>query len=180
MSSLPICDITAQLDQDTAAQGESAWVQVQMESEALMDAKVSGEMYLWKDNVTWGLWSFGSVAGSEVMLELTVPEDLPAGEYMLVFDNVRMNEQDWKISSLELIVTDAPSVQEKLDDLQDQNDALLGDLETLEEQNQDLMDEIEALKEADEGKLDAMIGYAILIVAIIALVVGIIVLVRKK
>jgi hypothetical protein len=53
-------------------------------------------------------------------------------------------------------------------------------LNDLEQQPQDLADYIFDLKEAVDAKPDAMIGYIILIVAIITLVVAVLVLVKKK
>ena len=83
-----------------------------------------------------------------------------------------------------LTVNDVPSTQERLDSLDQQNQALQDRLDDLEAQNQGLQDQLNDtradLKEAVDAKLDAMIGYVILIVALGALIVGVVILLRKK
>jgi hypothetical protein len=78
---------------------------------------------------------------------------------------------------LPLTVNEAPSADE-------QNQALQDELDYLQTQNTQLKMDLDAakadLQDAIDAKLDAMIGYVILIVALGALIVGVIILVRKK
>ncbi len=85
---------------------------------------------------------------------------------------------------LPLSVRDAPSTQDRLDGLEQQNQDLMDRLDELEAQNQDLQNNLdqatEELLEANDAKLDAMIGYVILALVAVTMVLGIVVLVRKK
>jgi hypothetical protein len=178
--SLPGVDLEAGLDADSAAQGDGVWVEVRAIGATEVFERISGTLYLWRDNVTWGSWNFASIGGTEVMVNVQVPEDAPAGEYYLVFDFVRLDSTVWNLASLELTVTEAPSTQETIQGLQEQNDALQEQLDDLEQQNQDLSDELAELKEANDAKLDAMIGYGILILALVGIAIAVVALVRKK
>ena len=147
---------------------------------------ITGSAYLVQDNVTYGAWHFSSTKGGEVIVEMLISENLPAGEYLLVTDDLSV--EGWWLGShvapMPLTVTDAPSTADRLDQLDQQNQGLQDRLDDLEQQNQDLKEDLDTanadLKEAVDAKMDAMIGYVILIVAIGALIVGVVVLVRKK
>jgi len=180
--SMETLKIEAELSSDTVEQGDSTWVHVWAETEMEVEDRLYGYVYLTKDNVTYGSYYLESAGGDGVMLEVPISEDLPAGEYQLEFLYVTIDywSLDFKMAPLALTVVDAPTLDEQLDELNDQNQALQDRLDALEQQNDDLANDLSELKEANDAKLDAMIGYAILIVAIGALIVGVIILVRKK
>lgn len=75
-------------------------------------------------------------------------------------------------------------VHEELDDMKQQNQDLMDRLDDMDQQNADLADQLDGveqeLSDAISGKMDAVIGYLILILVLATLVVGVIVLVRKK
>jgi len=178
--------IVAEMESGTVGQGESAWMNVWVETEMEVEDSLYGYVHLTKDNVTYDSFYFESAGGDGVMLEIGISEDLPAGDYELEFQYVYVAywSMDWKIAPLALTVVDAPTTDEQLQELSDQNQALQDRLDDLEQQNQDLADQLEdaqaELKEATDAKLDAMIGYVILILVLITLVVSVVVLVRKK
>ncbi len=179
-------------------QGDSVWLHIWVETDQDVSS-LSGSAYLTMDNITYGEWHF-SAAGGEVMVELPISEDLPAGEYAVVIEGLSADGWwlEWHFGPLTLTVADALSTQERLDGLEAQNQAMQDKLDDLEQQNQDLMDQLDDLgqqnqdlkedletanadlKDAVDAKLDAMIGYVILIVALGALIVGVVILVRKK
>ncbi|MHC1680297.1 MAG: kelch repeat-containing protein [Methanomassiliicoccales archaeon] len=181
-------EVMASLSAAEVDQGDSVWLHVWVDTE-LDIGTVSGVAYLIKDNITYGEWHFSMAENSEVVLEIALSEELPAGNYALVLHDVNAEGWwlEWHAVPMPLAVMEAPSTQDRLDaleqqnqDLMDQNAAMQDKLDGLEQQNNDLAVDLAELKEANDAKMDAMIGYAILIVAIGALVVGIIVLVRKK
>jgi hypothetical protein len=199
-------EVMASLSSAEADQGESVWLRVWVETDLDM-GYLSGSAYLVKDNVTYGEWHFSSAGGGDIMLEIAISEQLPAGNYTLMLIDV--DAEGWwlecHVAPMHLLVRDAPSSQDRLDDLEQQNQDIMDQLDEMEQQNQDLMDQLDGLEqqnqdladqleqsdqemadalaelqEAMDGKMDAMVGYIILIVALGALIVGVIVLVLKK
>ncbi len=175
----------ATLSANDVDQGNSVWLHIWVETEQDIGT-LSGSVYLVKDNVTYGEWHFTSGEGANVMVEIAVSEGLPAGDYLLKVEELNVNGWwlDRHFSPMPLTVNDVPSTQERLDSLDQQNQALQDRLDDLEAQNQGLQDQLNDtradLKEAVDAKLDAMIGYVILIVALGALIVGVVILLRKK
>jgi hypothetical protein len=179
----------AEVSDPSVVQGDSAWLHVWAEADMEIDESLSGYLYLVQDNVTYGGWYFSSGTGDEIMLEIPIPENLPAGDYQLEFSyaNIDAWVMQWNFAPLPLSVIEAPSTDEQLQDILEQNQALQQQNQALQDQlsalNDDLNDtraELADVKESSDAKLDAMIGYVILIVALGALIVGVIILVRKK
>jgi len=178
-------EVMASLSSAEVEQGSYVQLHVWIDTD-LDIGSITGSAYLVQDNVTYGAWHFSSTEGGEVMVEMLISENLPAGEYHIVVEDVSA-EGYWlesHLAAMPLTVTDAPSVADRLDELDQQNQDLMDQLDDLEQQNQDLKEDLDAanadLQDAVDAKLDAMIGYVILIVAIGALIVGVIILVRKK
>ena len=188
-------EVMSSLSSTEADQGDSVWLQVWVDTE-LDIGSVSGVAYLTKDNVTYGEWQFSTAEGGQVVLELALSEELPAGNYTVVLAELRAEGWwlEWRVDPMPLEVMEAPSTQDRLDDLEQQNQDLMDQMDALEEQgsamqdqldaleqqNDDLADSLAELKEANDAKLDAMIGYVILILVIVTMVVGVVILVRKK
>lgn len=178
-------EVKATLSATEVDQGSSAWLHVWVETDENIGS-LSGNAYLVKDNVTYGEWHFSSSDGADVMVEIAISEGLPAGDYLLKVEGLSVN--GWWLerhfSPMSLTVNDVPSIQERLDALDERNQALQDKLDALEQQNQDLSDQLDAsnadLKEAVDAKLDAMIGYVILILVIVVLAVAVVSLIRKK
>lgn len=175
----------ASLSSDEVDQGDSVWLRVWVETDLDVDS-FSGNAYLTKDNTTYGEWHFSSAEGGDVMLEIAISEQLPAGDYTLTLSG--LDAEGWwlecHVAPLPLSVMDAPSTQDRLDGLEQQNQDLMDRLDELEAQNQDLQNNLdqatEELLEANDAKLDAMIGYVILALVAVTMVLGIVVLVRKR
>lgn len=180
--SLETVRLMAEVSAPSVVQGDSAWLHVWAEADMEIDESLSGYLYLVRDNVTYGGWYFSSATGDEIMLEIPIPENLPAGEYQLEFSYVNIDAwvMQWNFAPLPLSVIEAPSTDEQLQDIMDENQALQDQLSALSDDLNDTRAELAEVKESADAKLDAMIGYVILIVALAALIVGIIVLVRKK
>lgn len=180
----------ASLSSSAVDQGDSVWLRVSVNTNFMEMFWMNGVVHLVKENVTYGAYYIDSLGENEVALELVISEELPAGDYLVVLSNVNIGygwEQDIPFEPLTLTVNEAPStdeqnqaLQDKLDELEQQNQDLKDQLDALEQQNDDLADDLAELKEANDAKLDAMIGYVILIVTIITLVVAVLLLVRKK
>ncbi|MCX6650719.1 MAG: hypothetical protein NT131_03555 [Methanomassiliicoccales archaeon] len=168
--SIKAWNIEATLDSDTVGQGESAWLSLNIHTNFAKVNDLYGTVYLMAMGVTFATYYIESQGGM-VSLEIPISQETQPLGYVLVFSDVGSNwVQDFTIEPLALTVTDTPSMQDRLNDLQEQNHAL-------QDQLNETRDE---LKEATDAKLDAMIGYIILIIALGALVVGVIILVRKK
>jgi hypothetical protein len=88
---------------------------------------------------------------------------MPAQDYLLVL--AAGADWDYDLQVEPLTVTEAPSIADQLQEMQEQNEALQGQLEA-------------AQAELADAKLDATIGHAVPVLAIP--VVGIIGLVRRK
>lgn len=174
-------EVKASLSSAEADQGGSVWLHVWVDTE-LATGPLSGTAYLTQGNLTFGEYPFTTTGGGEVMLEITLSEGLPAGNYSVVLEG--MNAEgwwlEWRVDPMSLTVREAPSAQDRMDELEQQNQALQDKLDGLEQQNQDLSDDLAELREANDAKLDAMIGYVILILVAVTLVIGVLMLVRKK
>jgi len=123
--------------------------------------------------VSYGSCLLSTPSGGFATALLEVPEDAAPGMYEVVITDAHLGvgvECTMEFEPMDLTVTDSPSPSEQLDDMQEQLDALQEELDSTREE----------LKEATDAKLDAMMGYVILVLVIVTLVVGVIVLVRKK
>jgi len=177
-------DLEVSLSSDSVGQGGSVWLSISLRTEFAPMDEMYGDVFMTAMGVTYawyGLYSMGDMA----YLELPISENVVPLGYVIEVANLGYNyKQHFEVEAMPLTVTAAPSTDDRLDDLEAQNDALQDKLDDLEQQNQDLADQLDdakaELKEATDAKLDAMIGYVILILVIVTLVVGVIVLVRKK
>ena len=170
----------APLSSDTVDQGDSVWLNISVATNFMEMYGMSGVVHIVKDNVTYASYYIDSEGENDVALELAISEELPAGDYLVVLNSVNIGygwEQEMPFEPLPLMVNEAPSADE-------QNQALQDELDYLQTQNTQLKMDLDAakadLQDAIDAKLDAMIGYVILIVALGALIVGVIILVRKK
>jgi len=157
---------SATLSSASVGQGGSVWLRISITSNFMEMHGMAGVVYLERDNGTYGAYYIDTIGENDALVELSVSESLAPGTYELVLHNVNIGygaDQSFPFEPLVLTVTESPTAQEQIDGLQAE----------LDEANADL-------KEAVDAKLDAMIGYIILIVALGALIVGVIILVRKK
>jgi N-acetylneuraminic acid mutarotase len=174
-------EVKASLSAAEADQGDSVWLHVWVETD-LEFGSLTGVAYLVMENVTYGEWRFSTSEGGEVALEIALSENLPAGNYTLMLDDLDAN--GWWLERhfgpMPLAVGEAPSTQDRLDDLDGQNQALQEKLDELQDQLDALEGQNQDLQDAVGSKLDAMIGYVIMVLVIATLAVGVIVLLRKK
>lgn len=198
--SLELWSIEASLDVNTIGQGESAWLSLHITNNFVDSDGLWGCAHLTAMGVTFASYDF-SADGGMVAVELHISQDAPLLGYVVEISGVSTRSgslEDYSIEPIALTVTDTPSDDERLDDLQDQISNLSADLnltndqlDDLAEQNEDLQDQLnetqaaldasnEELNDAISAKQDAMFGYIILVLVIISLVVGVVILVRKK
>lgn len=170
----------AELTETTVEQGDDLWIRAWVETELEIEWGLYSTFYLVQENTSWGSVDMVSAKGNEAYVRFQIPEDLPAGEYVIECYWASLGTALGVMCPLEpmsFTVVEAPSLDERLDGLQEQNDDLQEQIDTL----QDDLDAANAdLKEAVDAKLDAMIGYVILILVIVVLVVAVISLVRKR
>jgi len=181
-------EVKASLSAAEADQGGSVWLHVWVDTD-LTTGALSGAAYLTQGNLTFGEYRFSTTGGGEVMLEITLSEGLPAGNYSVVLEGVNAEGWwlEWRVDPMSLVVREAPSAQDRMDELEQQNQALQDKLDDLEQQNNDLKGQLDGLEQqnqdlqdAIDAKLDAMIGYVILILVAVTLAIGVLMLVRKK
>ncbi len=165
------------LSSDTVGQGGSVWLSISVHVNFARIDGLYATAYLTAMGVTYATYDVSSM-GSMAYVEIPVSEGLAPLGYVLVVEDLGYSwMQDFGFWEFPLNVTEAPSQDDRIDDL--------------EQQNQDLQDRIDALqadldaanadlREAVDAKLDAMIGYVILILVIVTLVVAVLVLLRKK
>lgn len=170
----------AELTDDSVEQGNDLWARVWVDTEMEYQGAIYATVYVMQGNTSWGVADLATGQGGEAYLRIFIPEDLPAGEYRLECYWASLGvEYDVRcpLEPMAFTVVEAPSVDDRIDELQGSNDDLQDQLDSLQEELNDTRTE---LKEAVDAKLDAMIGLIILIVAIGALIVGVVILVRKK
>lgn len=175
--SIPAWWAEVSLSSDTVGQGSSVWLSVSVHTNFARMEGLYATAYLTAMGVTYATYEVSSM-GSMAYVEIPVSEGLAPLGYVLVVEDLGYSwMQDFGFWEFPLNVTEAPSQDDRIDDLEQQNqglqdriDALQGDLDAA---NADLQDAVDA-------KLDAMIGYVILILVIVTLVVAVLLLVRKK
>jgi hypothetical protein len=148
--SLPLYESSAELGATSAGPGTSVRVNISAELFFVGDLSITATAHLMKGSVSYGSCSLSTPSGGFATGLLDIPEDAAPGMY-------------------EVVITDA-HLGVGVEDMQEQLDALQEGLDSTREE----------LKEAVDAKLDAIIGYVIMILVIVTLVVGVIVLVRKK
>ena len=99
-------------------------------------------------------------AGGSMHLLMTVPEYLPASDYLVEVVGLGLDEgQEFQVEPMPLTVLEEASAEERLEQAQQ---------------------EIEELKDALAGKMDAWVGYAILGIYLVTLLVVVLMMVRKR
>ncbi len=177
--SLEVLQVSSELIDGTVGQGSSAWVRVKIDSEAGFQGSMRGTVQVVQANSTWSSVPFYIAGGNEAMVELRISEEIPSGNYQVIVkcDSIDEVIVELRPPALTLVVTEAPSTDDQLQDLNEQNQGLQDQLDALQDELNDTRAE---LKEATDAKLDAMIGYVRLILVIAVLVMAVISLVRKK
>jgi len=171
--SIQIWEFESELTSESVDQGESAWLSIRLQTNFLDMEEWYGTVFLTAGGAIYG-WIDIHVMGTMVYAELPISQSLPAGTYSVEIRDVGGSVlQTFQIEPLSLTVADVPSLSERLDDLEQQNQDLMDELN-------DTRAELADVKEAADAKLDAMIGYIILILVLATLAVAVIVLVRKK
>jgi N-acetylneuraminic acid mutarotase len=177
--SLEVLQVSAELIEGAVEQGSSAWVRVRVDSDGGFQGSMRGTVQVVQGNTTWCSVPFYMAAGNEVVVELPMSEGMPFGAYHVIAICTSIDEVIVNIDTLamSLSVMEAPSTEDRFQDLSDQNQDLQDQLDALQNEINDTRAE---LKDATDAKLDATIGYVILILVIAVLVVAVISLVRKR
>jgi len=186
--SLRIWSKEAWVDKSTVGTGESLRVYVNIEFSFHGPVDIYSSILLANDGIAYHYQEIYAEDGMIASGLITVPTDLEPGTYELMFfytgASTSLGGGNFDFEPFEITVTAAPTLDDRLDDLEAQNQALQDQLEQLgqdlNDTQQDLADARAELKDATDAKLDAMIGYVILIMVIITLVIGVVILVRKK
>lgn len=171
--SLPLYESSAELGASMVDPGTSVRVNISVELFFVGDLSMTATAHLMKGGVSYGSCSLSTPSGGSATALLDIPEDAVPGEYEVVITDAYLGvgmECTMEFEPLDLTVTGSPTPGEQLDSMQDQLDALQDELE----------DARNELKEATDAKLDAMIGYVILILVLVTLAVGVVALVRRK
>lgn len=188
--SLQVWEKEAWLTSSTVDRGDSVLLYVSIHTNFMDVSGLYGNAYLARGNVSVGPYIFDSATKKGALIEIPISESMVAGDYEVVFGNFNVSygsDQMFSFEPLTLTVTSDPSVQDQLDDLTEENNDLKDQVDDLTDQNGDLQDqlnqtnaELSDLEDSTAAKLDAMVGYVILIIALIALAVGVVIMVRKK
>jgi hypothetical protein len=118
--------------------------------------------YLVKDGVTYGTYDMMGMGNGTASALMTLPEDLDAGTYQVYVTNVDLGvgvPGMIDLAPLTLTVTEAPSPTDRIGELEDQ---------------------LDDLKDRLDGKLDAWVGYVILVLVIVTLVLLLLQVMRRK
>ncbi len=167
--SLPLYENSAEIGATSAGPGTSVRVNVSAELFFVNDIAISATAHLMKDGVSYGSCSLSTPSGGFATALLEIPEDAAPGMYEVVMIEAHLGvgvECAMQFEPMELTVTDAPSPDERIGEMQDQLNETQGELADL--------------KDSLDGKMDAWIGYVLL--GMLALVVILLVLqmVRKR
>ena len=170
----------AELTDPSVEQGTALWIRVWVETEMEFDSAIHATVYIMQGNTSYGIADLSSGQGDEAYVRIPIPEDMPVGQYTIESYWASLGV-GWEVvcplETMTFTVVAAPSVDDRLDELQNSNEDLQDQLDTLK---QELNNTRAELKEATDAKLDAMIGYVILILVIVVLVVAVISLIRKR
>lgn len=167
--SLDLYEKDAWLGSVTTETGTPVRVYAKFEATSFENEGMTATAYLIKDGVTYGRCSLTTVDNGIASGLLDVPEDLGPGDYQVLIADVDTGvgvAGMIQFDALPLTITDAPTPTDRMEELQDQLNETQGELADL--------------KDTMNGKMDAWVGYSILILVMVTLVIGIVLLVRKK
>jgi len=194
--SLQIWEKEISLTGSPVDQGDSAWLHIRIKTNFATMLVLHCTVYLTQGDTTVASYEIYSEGTNQLMLELPISESTPAGDYNLTIGGVSIGlwGQDIRFDDLPITIVAALSTDEQLQEIMDQNQELMDDNQALQDQLSEQSDQISALsddlddtrseladvKDSVDGKMDAMFGYIILILVLVTLLVGVIILVRKK
>lgn len=174
--SLDLYEREAWLSTDTSDPGASVRVYVRFEATSFENEGMTAKAYLIKDDIAYGSCTLSAVGNGTASGLLEVPEDLSPGEYDVLIRDVDTGvgvPGTIHFDPLSLTVTGSPTPSDRMAELQEQLSQLRNELNETRAELGDLQD-------SSDGKMDAWVGYGILIVATLSLSFGILLLVRKR
>ncbi len=167
--SLRLFEKEAWLGTTEAGPGDSVRIYAELNAVAAGPEGMTATAYLVKDGVTYGTYELVGMGNGTASALMTLPEDLEAGEYEVHITNVDLGvgvPGMLEFAPLMITVTDAPSPDERIGELQDQLNETQGELADL--------------KDSLDGKMDAWVGYALVILAVAILAVSVLAVMRRK
>lgn len=154
VSSLRIFEKDAWLGTYESAPGEGVRIYADMQANYAEPGSYSMDVLLLKDGTVLASERISAEKGETASAYLEVPEDLVPGTYEVELRNVRLDGRECAISFAEmrLNITEAPSPTDRIGGLEDQL----------------------------AGKMDAWAGYVILVLAVVAVALLALMIVRKR
>ena len=157
--SLQAWEMDVSLSSDSVPQGGSVWLNITLHTSFAPSDHLRGRAVLSAEGVSCVVHQLYSAGGSMHLL-MTVPEYLPASDYLVEVVGLGLDEgQEFQVEPMPLTVLEEASAEERLEQAQQ---------------------EIEELKDALAGKMDAWVGYAILGIYLVTLLVVVLMMVRKR
>jgi hypothetical protein len=145
--------------------GGSVRVYAEFEAVSFQNSGMTATAYLVKDGVTYGSCLLAAVVNGTASGLLEIPEVLAPGDYEVLIRDVDTGvgiPGTVHFDPLTLTVTAAPTPTDRLGEMQEQ-------LTQLRDELNDTRDELADLKGSSEGKMDAWVGYAILVIAVLSM-----------
>jgi hypothetical protein len=163
--SLELYEKEAWLGTSEAGPGTSVRVYADFQAVSFSNDGMTATAYLVKDDVTYSSCVLEAAGNGTASGLLEVPEDLEPGAYQVLITDVDTGvgiAGVVQFDPLALTVTQAPTPTDRIGELQDKLSQLRNELN-------DTRAELADLKETSEGKMEAWVGYAILITAVITI-----------
>ncbi len=160
--SLPLYESSAEIGAISAGPGTSVRVNVSAELFFVGDLSITATAHLMKGGVSYGSCHLSTPSGGFATALLEIPEDAAPGMYEVVITEAHLGvgvECVMQFEPMDLTVTEAPSPTDRIGELEDQ---------------------LDDLREQLDGKMDAWVGYFILAVVIVALLILVLQMLRRK
>lgn len=152
-----------------AGPGRAVRVYATVSAQASETEDMTATAYLVRDGIVYGRYELVGLGNGTASALMTLPEDLAAGEYEVIVTDVDLGfgmAGSISFAPLALTVNDLPSPADRIGELEDQLNETQG--------------ELAELKDSLDGKMDAMVGYALVALVLATLAVSVVILVRKK
>ena len=174
--SLTLYEKEAWLSGTETGPGTSVRVYAQFEATSYENEGMTATAYLVRDGVTYGSCTLAAVGNGTASGLIDIPEDLAPGEYEVMVQDVDTGvgvPGTIHFDPLSLTVTEAPTPTDRMAELQ-------GQLSQLRNELNETRAELADLQDSSDSKMDAWVGYAILALAVAAVVLLFLQVLRRR
>lgn len=124
--SLPIWEKTVTLSSTSINTGRGVWLSITIHTFFTTMDGMRGTATLMMDDVTYASYELLAIRGNTLMIELSLSEEIPGGNYTIVISGINIGNleaQAFRFDDIALAVNKVPTQQEQLDILNNEMDA---------------------------------------------------------